>query len=170
MRKIIASLDIGSSLIKLVVGEIVKNKVNILACVDTPARGIKKGYVINSESAIESFNEVFKKAENILGLKINKVLVSIPSLYTECFLANCVVPVNNEDKVIDSHIIINAMKKCVQDKIVDNRELVTVLPASFKVNDEVVLNPLNMISDSLSMKAIVVTVPRKNIQGINLCL
>ena len=44
MRKIIASLDIGSHTIKLVVGEIVKHKLNILACIDTPARGIKKGY------------------------------------------------------------------------------------------------------------------------------
>ena len=42
MRKIIASLDIGSHTIKLVVGEIVKNRLNVLACVDTPARGIKK--------------------------------------------------------------------------------------------------------------------------------
>ena len=52
MRKIIASLDIGNHTIKLVVGEIVRGKLNILACVDTPARGIKKGFVINPESAI----------------------------------------------------------------------------------------------------------------------
>ena len=42
MRKIIASLDIGSSSIKLVVGEIYRGKLNILACLDTPAQGIKK--------------------------------------------------------------------------------------------------------------------------------
>ena len=170
MRKIIASLDIGSSLIKLVVGEVVKYKVNILACVDAPARGIKKGYVINGESAIEAFKEVFSKCETILGLSVNKVLVSVPSLYTECFLSSGVVPVDNEDKVIDNKVITSAMKKCIQDKIVDNRELVTIIPTSFKVNDEVVANPLNMISESLSMKGIVVTVPKKNIEGISLCL
>lgn len=170
MRKIIAGLDIGSSFIKLVVGEIVKDKVNILACVDAPARGIKKGYVINSESATEAFKEVFSKCESILGLKVNKVLVSIPSLYTECFLSSGMVTVDNEDKVIDNKVIVSAMKKCVEDKIVDNRELVTIIPTSFKVNDEVVNNPLNMISESLSMKGVVVTVPKKNIEGISLCL
>lgn len=46
MRKIIASLDIGSHTIKLVVGEIVRNKLNILACVDTPSRGIKKDLLL----------------------------------------------------------------------------------------------------------------------------
>lgn len=170
MRKIIASLDVGSSLIKLVVGEIVKDKVNILACVDTLARGIKKGYVINSESATESFREVFKKCENVLGMKVDKVLVTVPTFYTECFLSSSTVPVNNEDSVIRSDTIIKAMKKCVQDKIVDNRELVTVLPTGFKVNEEVVTNPINMISESLSMKGVVITVPKKNIQGISICL
>ena len=170
MRKIIASLDVGSSLIKLVVGEIVKNRVNILACVNAPARGIKKGYVINGESATESFKEVFKKCENVLGMPVNKVLVKIPSLYMECFLASGTVSVTNEDRVIKNDTIINAMKKCVKDKIVDNRELVTVLPTGFKVNEEVVTNPLNMIADSLTMKGVVVTVPKKNIVGISTCL
>ena len=170
MRKIIASLDIGSSLIKLVVGEIVKNKVNILACVDTPSRGIKKGYVINGESATEAFREVFKKCENVLGIPVNKVLVSVPTMYTECFLSSGTVPVTNEDKVINNDTIVKAMRKCVQDKIDDSRELVTVLPTGFKVNDEVVSSPLNMLSESLSMKGVVVTVPKKNISGINTCL
>lgn len=170
MRKIIASLDIGSSLIKLVVGEIVKNKVNILACVDTPSRGIKKGYVINGESATEAFREVFKKCENVLGISVNKVLVSVPTMYTECFLSSGTVPVTNEDKVINNDTVVKAMRKCVQDKIDDSRELVTVLPTGFKVNDEVVSSPLNMLSESLSMKGVVVTVPKKNISGINTCL
>lgn len=170
MRKIIASLDVGSSLIKLVVGELVKDKVNILACVSTPARGIKKGYIINSESATESLKDVFNKCENILGLKINKVLVTVPSLYTSCFLSSSTIPVDNEDNVIKGDTIIKAMKKCIQDKIVENRELVTVIPTSFKVNDELVKNPLNMISESLSMKGVVVTIPKKNIQAISICL
>ena len=170
MRKFIASLDIGSSLIKLVVGEIVKNKINILACVDTPARGIKKGYVINSESATEAFREIFNKAENIIGIPIRKVIATVPATYTECFLNSGTVATSSEDKVINNVDIVKAMQKCVYNKVVDNRELVTVLPTSFKINDEIVNNPLNMLAEKLTMKAIVVTVPKKNIMGINGCL
>ena len=64
MRKIIASLDIGSHTIKLVVGEIVRNKLNILACVDSLSRGIKKGFIVNPESTIEALDDVFKKCED----------------------------------------------------------------------------------------------------------
>jgi len=170
MRKFIASLDIGSSLIKLVVGEIVKNKINILACVDTPARGIKKGYVINGESATEAFLEVFKKAENILGIPIKKVISTVPSTYAECFLSSGTVAVTSQDNVISNQDIVKAMQKCVQNKIMDNKELVTVLPTGFKINEEIVNNPLNMIAEKLTMKAVVVTVPKKNIEGITQCL
>ena len=85
MRKIIASLDIGSHTIKLVVGEIVRNKLNILACVDTLSRGIKKGFIVNPESAIEALDDVFKKSEEQIGLKITKVIVSVPTNGMECF-------------------------------------------------------------------------------------
>ncbi len=170
MRRFIASLDIGSSLLKLVVAEIVKDKVNILACVETPARGIKKGYVINGESATESLKEIFTKAENVVGLPIKKVLVSVPSKYAECFLSSSIISTINEDRVIRTEDIIKAMQKCVYNKVDESKELVTVLPTGFKVNDEIVTNPLNMISEGLAMKGVVVTVPKKNLQGIGVCL
>ena len=170
MRRFIASLDVGSALIKLVVGEVVKNKINILACVDTPARGIKKGYVINEESAIEAFSEVFKKCENILGIPVKKVIAVVPSSYAECFFSSETIAINSEDKIIKNSDITRAMKSCVKNKVPDNREIVTVLPTGFKVNDESVNNPLNMISEKLAIKSIVVTIPKKNIVGINACL
>ncbi len=170
MRKFISSLDIGSSSIKLVVGEIVKNKINILACVDTPARGIKNGYVINPESATEALKEVFDKAEGIIGLPIKKILVSVPSSYAECFLSTGTIAISNYERIIDHDEIIKAMQKCVYNKIAPNKELVTVLPTGFKINDDIVSNPLNMIAEKLTMKAIVVTVPKKNLEGINSCL
>lgn len=170
MRKIIASLDVGTSLIKLVVGEVVKNKINILACVDTPSRGIKKGYVVNVESAKEAFKEVFDKAEEMLGLPIKKVVAIVPSLYSDCFLSSGTIKVESENNVISNADIVKAMQKCVYNKVLDNKELVTVLPTGFQVNDESVNNPLNLISEKLTMKSVVVTVPKKNIEGLTACL
>ena len=51
MRKIIASLDIGTNSIKLIVGEIQKDRLNVLSCVDIPSEGIRKGFIVNPESA-----------------------------------------------------------------------------------------------------------------------
>ena len=171
MRRIIAGLDIGTNELKLVVGEILKNKLNVLACVDVKSQGIKKGYVVNPESASVAFLELFKKAETVVGLPINKVITIIPSLYAECYLSEGSVVIKNEDFLITNKDILRVMQKMVGNDMPINRELVTVLPAGFRVNDgEVIANPLNMMGEKLSGKGIVVTVPKKNIDNIKFCL
>ena len=171
MRKIIASLDIGSHTIKLVVGEIVKNKLNILACVDTPARGIKKGFIVNPESAIEALEDVFKKGEEQIGLPIKKVIVSVPSNGIDCFLSEGYTSVTNPEKVITSNDLIRSLQAAVYNKVLDNQELVTILPTKFLVNDTVVTDlPLGMKAEKLKVKAVVVTVPKKNVTPIVRCL
>lgn len=171
MRKIIASLDIGSHTIKLVVGEIVKNKLNILACVDTPARGIKKGFIVNPESAIEALADVFKKGEEQIGLPIKKVIVSVPSNGIDCFLSEGYTSVTNPEKVITSNDLIRSLQAAVYNKVLDNQELVTILPTKFLVNDTVVTDlPVGMKAEKLKVKAVVVTVPKKNVTPIIRCL
>lgn len=171
MRKIIASLDIGSHTIKLVVGEIVKNKLNILACVDTLARGIKKGFIVNPESAIEALEDVFKKCEEQIGLPIRKVIVSVPSNGIDCFLSEGYTSVSNPEKVITSNDLVRSLQAAVYNKVLDNQELVTILPTKFLVNDTVVTDlPLGMKAEKLKVKAVVVTVPKKNVTPIVRCL
>ena len=59
------------------------------------------------------------------------------------------------------------MQAAVYNKIMDNRELVSILPTKFLINDnEVTANPLSMHADKLNVKAVVVTVPKKNVTPI----
>ena len=167
MRKIIASLDIGSHTIKLVVGEIVRNKLNILACVDTPSRGIKKGFIVNPESAIEALDDVFKKGEEQVGLKISKVIVSVPTNGMECFLSEGYASITNENGVVTGNDIIKSLQSAVQGKIVDNREIVAILPTKFLLDDSIVSDaPLGMQAEKLRVKTVVATVPKKNVTPI----
>lgn len=167
MRRIIASLDIGSDTIKLVVGEIFHNKLNILSVLDTPSRGIKKGYIVNQESAIEALKELFDKAHKMLGIKVSKVIVSVPANLTECFLSEGVSTITNEDKIVTSNDIVRALQAAVYNKINPTSELVTILPTSYTINDdEVVKSPLKMSANKLSAKAVGVTVPKKNVDPI----
>lgn len=171
MRKIIASLDIGNHTIKLVVGEKLHNKLNVLACVDTPARGIKKGFVVNPESAIEALKDVFKKGEEQIGLPITKVVISVPINNMECFLSEGYTTVSNEEQIITSNDIIRSMQSAVYNKVMDNRELVALLPTKFLVDDAIVSDlPLSMKGEKLKVKAVVATVPKKNVTAIIKCL
>lgn len=171
MRKIIASLDIGDSKVKLVVGEILRGKLNILACVEAPSRGIKKGFIVNPESAIEALKEVFLKAEETIGIRPRKIIVNVPSNGLECFLSEGYTTITSEEKVINSNDVIRSMQAAVYNKIEPNRELITILPTKFMLDDtEIVERPLGMTAEKLSVKAVAVTVPKKNVGAILKCL
>ena len=171
MRKIIASLDIGSHTIKLVVGEIVRNKLNILACVDVPSRGIKKGFVVNSESAIEALSDVFKKCEEQIGLKVTKIILSSPCNNLECFLSEGYTSITNEEHMVTGADIIKSMQTAVYNKVSESREIVGILPTKFLIDDvSVTNNPLHMHAEKLKVKVVVATVPKKNVDSIIRCL
>ena len=96
MRKIIASLDIGSSLIKLVVGEFTKNKFNILLAINTESQGIKNGFIVNQESFNEVIVDLFKKAHELLGVEVKKVIVNVPIYNAKYELVEGSTTINNE--------------------------------------------------------------------------
>ena len=171
MRKIIASLDIGTSSIKLIVGEIQKNKLNVLSCVDVISQGIKKGFIVNTESAEFALKEAFKKTEELLGLPIKKVLVSVPPYNLDCFITKGSVTIKSEDKVITHNDIIRAMQASVYKKIDDNKDLVSILPTKFIINDETqTKNPINMVANKLTVNDVAVIIPKKNSENIIKCL
>ena len=109
MRKIIASLDIGTSTIKLIIGEFIKNTLNILCVSEVPSKGIKKGLIVNSEELIPSLKETFHKAEEMLGIPVKEVILSIPAYYTEAVMSEGISSITNEDHVITYQDLIRAM-------------------------------------------------------------
>ena len=96
MKEIISSLDIGSSTIKLVVGEVYNNEVNVLSVSEVKSKGVKKGIIVNPEETLVSLKEAFNRTEEMLSIKINKVVLLVPSYYAEFIITEGSVNVRNE--------------------------------------------------------------------------
>ena len=124
MKEIISSLDIGSSTVKLVVCEVYKNETNVLAVSEVKSKGIKKGLIVNPEETLISLREVFSRCEDMLNIKVNKVLLTIPSYYAEFLMTEAKIDITNEDGIIDGDDIVNVLQTCVYNKIPNNKELV----------------------------------------------
>ena len=167
MRNIIASLDIGSSLLKLVVGEINLGKFHILLAQSIESQGIKNGFIVNQESFNESLMDLFKRAHEILGLHVKKVIVNVPMLNAKYELVEGSTTITNEEYVVSANDIVRAMQASVYNKVPDNMELINLIPVMFKVNDDVITkSPLGIGAEKLSAKCILVTAPRKGIEPI----
>lgn len=168
MKNIYTSLDIGTDTIKVVVCELYRNKLNLLAASSKKSKGIKRGVITDVNEALISVREAFEEVEAILGVKIKKVIASVPSYFAEYTYTKGEIDIEAEDRVITGDDIVNVLQDAVRTKITPGKELVTILPIDFDIKDGVtgVKDPKGLVGDALTTRAIMVTVPRKNIYSV----
>lgn len=167
MKKIYTSIDIGSDSIKMVTAEIYKGKINILASTAIKSEGIKKGLIVDATKAIISIKEALTSIENMLGIKITKVIASVPPNGAEFALVDGYSTITNEEKKVTGNDIIRCLQACVYNKISEEKELITVVPIEFALDGETgIKDPKGLIGDKLNVKAIMITTPKKNVYSV----
>ena len=162
MRRILSSLDIGTNTIKLIVAEVVKDKVNILCAISEESRGIKKGLIDNFEDVVYSIKKVFKKAEDILGLKIKKVVASVPEYNLKFSRGEGINTITNEDGIVTRNDISRLLKTCAYNKVQDDYELINIIPIEFKLDEKIIKDPIGLMGKKIKLNSIVVSAPKKN--------
>lgn len=162
MRRILSSIDIGTNSIKLIVAEIVRDKVNVLCAVSEESRGIKKGLIENFEDTVYSIKKALKKAEDMLGLKIKKVVASVPEYNLKFTRGEGVNTITNEDGIVTKNDISRLLKTCVYNKINEEYELINVIPIEYKLDGKSVKEPVGLMGKKIKLNSIIVSAPKKN--------
>lgn len=164
MKKIYTSIDIGSDTIKFVVAELYKEKLHILHSSSIKSKGIRKGLIIDSNLMVNSIKDGIKVVSNDLGFQIKKVIVNVPSYNAKFMYVTNKMEINEEVTTEDVNKVI---KSSVYGKIDSDYELVTVLPLEFVINEsDSVEYPVGLKANTLEIKGIMITVPKKNIFSV----
>lgn len=167
MKHIYSSVDIGSDTIKVVVCELYRGKLNLLAASSVKSKGIKKGLITDFEEASNSVRSAIKEVEDMLGIKIKKVVVSVPSYFAEFNVVKGEIEVKGDDNQVTGEDIINSMQEAIKDRIIPGREMVTILPIDFTLDDkDGIRDPKGLFGNVLSSRAVMVTTPKKNIYSV----
>ena len=166
MRHVYTSVDIGSDNIKVVVCELYKGRYNLLAASSVKSKGIKKGLISDVNEASISISEAFKEVESMLGFKIKQAIAIVPSYFADFNMIKGEIKIDREDKKITGEDIIEVLNNAMQEAIVPNKEMVTIMPIDFETENGTVKEPQWMISSYLKTRAIMVTVPKKNIYSV----
>ncbi len=165
MEHVYSSIDIGSDTIKLVVCELYRNHLNLLAATSTKAKGIKKGLITEPELARESIAKAFNEVEEMLGIKIKKVIASVPSYSSEYKIIKGTAQVENE--IIEASDINNTYKDGITNNLPKDKEFVAILPIDFKINDKTVMaDPKGFPGNKLTARLVMPVVPKKNIYSV----
>lgn len=168
MKHIYSSVDIGSDTIKIAVCELYKGKLNLLAASSVKSNGIKKGLITNFEAASISMKNALNEIESMLGIKIKRVVVSVPSYFAEFMVVKGAIDITSEDGIITGDDVIKVLQNAMNQKLMPGKEMVTMLPIDFNIddNEEHVSDPKGIVGKKLSARAVMATTPKKNIYSV----
>ena len=79
MRRIYTSIDLGSDTTKAICCELFNGKLHLLASSTIKSEGIRKSVITNPDLVLSTVTKAISELENDIGIKIEKVLVNVPS-------------------------------------------------------------------------------------------
>ena len=166
MGDIYTSIDLGTDSIKIVVCEKINDNYHVLACTSSPSSGISNGFISDMKLAVTSVKNALKKVNYLLGINIKKVVACVPSenCKMDIITGSSNVTDYNEITGVD---ISNVLQDALKEPDFGDRELVTLMPISFTVDDkDNVKNPLGLKGSVLSTRAVVSTMDKEALYRI----
>lgn len=166
MKKIYASIDIGSYSIKFVVGEYFNHKFYVLASHSVKSKGIKKGLIVEPNLVIDCIKEGINEINEMLGIEIKRVIVNVPDYNVDFKSVAGSVEVL-ENNTVTSGDVNRVIKDSIYNRLDENYELVTMLPVNYTIDDDKVISkPIGRNGQKLEIQGIMVSTPKKNIYSV----
>lgn len=155
-HSIVVGLDIGTTKICALIGEVTEQGVEIIGVGSHPSQGLRKGVVINIEATVNSVRKAVEEAGLMAGCEVHTVFTSISGGHVKAFNSHGIVAVKNKEVTQrDLERVIDAAKAVA---IPMDREVLHVLPQDYIVDDQDgIKDPLGMSGVRLEAKVHIVT-------------
>jgi cell division protein FtsA len=153
---LIVGLDIGTTKICAIVGNLTEDGIDIVGIGTSPSKGLRKGVVINIESTVAAIKKAIEEAELMAGCEIKSVYAGIAGGHIKGFNSQGVIAIKNREvSPEDVKRVIEAAKAIA---IPMDREVIHILPQEFIIDDQDgIREPLGMSGVRLEAKVHIVT-------------
>jgi cell division protein FtsA len=167
--KTIVGIDIGTSKVSAVVGEIDSDGLSVIGVSSQPSYGVKKGIIINMDSTVDSIKNAVEEVETMAGIDIHSTVVGISGSHITGFNSNGVIPLSNKE--VRKNDIAAAMEAAKALVIPMDREVIHILPQEFIVDDQDgIKDPLGMSGVRLESRVYIITSAVASAQNIIRCI
>ncbi|WP_156290424.1 cell division protein FtsA [Oceanobacillus salinisoli] len=169
--EILVSLDIGTSKIKVIIGEVLNDSLNIIGVGTAKSNGMKKGAVVDIDQTVHSIRNAVEQAERMVGMHIERVVVGINGNHIGLQPCHGVVAVQSENREIGDEDISRVLDGAQVVSIPPEREIIDVIPKQFIVDglDEIT-DPRGMIGVRLEMEGTIITCSKTVLHNILKCV
>lgn len=161
---IIAGLDIGSSAIRLAVGQRSlqpESPPHIVGVAEVPSAGISRGAITSIDDAVSSISACLEKTERIAGVTVEHVWVGISGAHIASQQSRGVVAVSKPNGEISEADVERAIEAARTVATPPNYEILHVIPKSFTVDGQ------SGIRDPIGMTGVRLEVDTQIIQGLS---
>ncbi len=165
---IIVGLDVGTTKICAVVGEVVNGELEIRGVSTSASTGLRKGVVVNIESTVESIKNALKTAESFTGIEINAVYVGIAGGHIKGFNSYGAVGIRGKEvSYTDVERVLESAKAVY---VPLDREVLHVIPTGYVLDSQNGINdPIGMTGVRLEAKVYIVTGAVTSVQNLLKC-
>lgn len=174
-RELIVGLDIGTSKVVAIVAAPIldagpnDNKLEIIGIGSHPARGMKKGVVVNIESTVQSIQRAVEEAELMAGCQIHSVFAGIAGSHIRSLNSHGTVAIR--DKEVTQGDLDRVLDAARAVHFPGDQQLLHVLPQEFIIdNQEGIREPIGMSGVRLEAKVHLITGAVSAAQNITKCI
>lgn len=167
----VVSLDIGTSKVRVIIGELNNSSINIIGVGSSESEGIKKGAIVDIDLTVQSIRKAIESAERMVGLSIDEVYVGISGNHIKLQPTQGVVAVSSEDREIGEEDIIRVIEASKVVALPPEREIIDVVRKQFIVDGlDGISDPRGMIGVRLEMEGTIITGSKTVIRNLFSCV
>jgi cell division protein FtsA len=147
----IAAIEIGTSKIVVLVGEVLsKKRLNLIGMSEVPSRGIQKGEVVDFKSAIEATHAALEAAEKSAEVQLEKIYLAQTGGHLQGFFHTGTVNVGASDSIVAQADIDRCISEAKHKKLPEDRVYVHHIHNGFSLDERAILEPLGMQGHKLT--------------------
>lgn len=164
-RRFITGIDIGTYHVKVVISERIQNRdkhfPKIIGTGFSESRGLRHGYIINSNDVLKSIRKAVAQAEKEADTRIKRAFISIGGVGVDEVRAKADIAISRPEGDVTELDIENVLNKCeesISQKIV-NKKIIHVIPMKYKVDGSEVMgnHPVGLTGNKLEVETLFIT-------------
>jgi cell division protein FtsA len=149
-NSIIAAIDIGTTKIVTIAGQMVNNKIEIVGMSKTPSKGVKRGVVMNIEDAISAIQYTVEEVQRQIGFRIREAYIGIAGQHIYSVQNRGYVLRDSFEEEITKADTDKLLAEMYKTSLQPGEEIIHVIPQSYVVDNETgVRNPVGMFGKRL---------------------
>lgn len=165
---IIVGIDIGTSKVATVVGEVNNfNQIEVIGNSEVKCSGIQKGQIIDEEQIISAIRQNIEEIEELANIKINSAYTTIPGKYVTIIQNSVLKETRDKYAGISLKDVTSSIMQVRDIEIPEDEILIDIVPNKFVLEDGSIMeDPIGKLSANFTLNAQIILAKKEYVKKL----